>query len=546
MPTDPLTPQNDQSVKLSVTVKSQLERKYNDAALEKIRAEIGRWKKADADRGIRTVHVEVDNSEDETMKEQVLEPVSGDATPEKIKQVIDLLWDKLTPDYLVLFGGHDIIPMFEVTNPTYLWEDEDNDKTVLTDNPYASSAPFSKDDENSYQVPDRVIGRIPDMVSAAGDNGRNGDPEWFVEYLKTARNWESKSKSFYKEHYVICTGEAKEAGMQCVYKAFEPPTLPPLICPPDSDDSARGRQQLSAPLHMIKCHGNKNDATFWGFEDESKDKPHAAITSATLRQLPYSEGSTVVAAMCCYGAQIFSPKDADTWPLASTYLRKGALGFVGSTMKAWVGLEDMSAADWIVADYLRRVLEGASIGRAFLESKQDNPGYHYTRGHVLGPEEKKTVIEYILLGDPSIHPVSSVPDCANELAIQERRQRRVARALIGAGMRNLLPTRYNVTAEEKDKATEVFTSKLAQDAIKNLKGFNIRPTAVRVHRLDTRFPESPETARDRSAVKSRQSLEFYWHGKRDRGGEQDKQLCLLKVETDLQRRPWRASVLCTS
>src|SRR5258708_6912323 len=73
------------------------------------------------------------------------------------------------------------------------------------------------------------------------------------------------------------------------------------------------------PWHMIKCHGNKNDATFWGFEDESKDKPHAAITSATLRQLPYSEGSTVVAAMCCYGAQIFSPKDADTWPLASTY-----------------------------------------------------------------------------------------------------------------------------------------------------------------------------------------------------------------------------------
>ena len=47
-------------------------------------------------------------------------------------------------------------------------------------------------------------------------------------------------------------------------------------------------------------------------------------------------------------------------------------------MMAWVGLDEMSAADWIVTDYLRRVLEGASIGRAFLESKQDNPGYDDT------------------------------------------------------------------------------------------------------------------------------------------------------------------------
>jgi len=53
---------------------------------------------------------------------------------------------------------------------------------------------------------------------------------------------------------------------------------------------------------------------------------------------------------------------------------KGDHCYVGSTKKAWVGLDDMRGADWIVTDYLGRVLEGASIGRAFLESKQDNPG----------------------------------------------------------------------------------------------------------------------------------------------------------------------------
>src|SRR5205814_649881 len=125
------------------------------------------------------------------------------------------------------------------------------------------------------------------------------------------------------EQCVICTGEAKEAGMKCVRKAFEPPTLSLFICPPDSDDSVLVQDRLSKPVHMIKCHGNKNDPTFWGFleSDENKEDRRQAITSATLKER--LEPGTVVATMCCYGAQIFSP-EADRWPMASTYLRNGA------------------------------------------------------------------------------------------------------------------------------------------------------------------------------------------------------------------------------
>ena len=99
-------------------MKSRLESKYNTDALNKIKAAVERWKNADADRGIHTVHVEVDNPEDETMKEQGVPPVSGEATAEKIKQAVDVLWNKLEPDYLVLFGGDEIVPMFQVPNPS--------------------------------------------------------------------------------------------------------------------------------------------------------------------------------------------------------------------------------------------------------------------------------------------------------------------------------------------------------------------------------------------------------------------------------------------
>jgi Peptidase family C25 len=379
------------------------------------------------------------------------------------------------------------------------------------------------------------------MVSAHGETGRNGDPAWFTDYLETATNWESKPDSFYNQPYVICTDEAKEAGMKCVQKAFPTSTLPLLICPPDSDISTP-HQRLSAPLHMIKCHGNKKDATFWGFPefDENKDKPYAAITSATLKE--YLEPRTVVATMCCYGAQIFSPKNADTWPLASTYLRKGALGYVGSTMMAWVGLGKMSGADWIVTAYLKSVLEGESIGLAFLKSKQDYHRHDGIRGRVIDVEGQKTLIEYILLGDPSIHPVSSLQSSMGTLAVQERQQRRVVGRMMAAGIGKLLPTRSPATYEEEAKATEVYASKVAKDAIKNLKGFSFEPEAVRVQRVDTRFPDLLETKG--GLIQIRQSLEYYWTGKRERGGH--KQLCLLKVETDLQSTPWRASITHTS
>jgi hypothetical protein len=379
------------------------------------------------------------------------------------------------------------------------------------------------------------------MVPAPGDTGRNGDPAWFIEYLETATKWESKPDSFNREPYVICTDEAKEAGKKCVLKAFPPPTLPLLICPPDSDTSTP-HDRLSSPLHMIKCHGSKKNATFWGFlgSDEKHEDPCPAITSATLKEC--LKPGTVVATMCCYGAQIFSPKDADTWPLASTYLRKGALGYVGSTMMAWVGPDKMGAADCIVTAYLNSVLEGESMGLALLKSKQDYHRHDGIRGRFIDVAGEKTLIEYILLGDPSIHPVSSWQCFVGTLAVQERQQRRVAGAMMAAGIRQLHPTRSPATREQKAKANEVFASKVAKDAMKNLKGFSFKPEAVRVQKVETQFRDSPETTR--GPIQKRQSLEYYWSGRRVRGVHS--QLCLLRAETDLEGRPWRASVMHTS
>jgi Peptidase family C25 len=510
-------------------VKRHLERKYDPASLTKINTAIEDWIEADANRGIHTVHVEVDNSKDNEIRKRRVRPVSGRVTPLKIKRAIDDLWKRLRPKYLVLFGGDDIVPMFRVPNPTLYWRKgvTDWDRMLPTDNPYASSKPFRPQEISSYLVPDRVIGRIPDMRSIAR---ARGDPAWLVDYLKTATCWTSNPPNFYKKTYAVCTSESSSAGRECM-QFISKPVSDLLISPPTRDTSTSARNRLSARLHLIKCHGTRLDANFWG-----KGKRFVrAIKSTTLKEC--LKPGTLVSTTCCWGAQIFSPNARHArrgrWPLASTYLRKGAFAFVGSTGRAWFGGPTMGFADYIVADYLKWILRRASIGRAFLESKHGYMCYYLEGGGTPDALDQKTLIEYVLLGDPSIHPVRrkvSHPESA--LDAQERAQRRVVHARRAREIRKLLPKRAPATLADRARAKDVFNSAqsaLGKHMIKELAKFEIKPAAARVAKLETRL-----------GIQNRQSLEYYWAGKRV--GDEQTQTCLMRAETDLDGNLYRTYV----
>jgi Peptidase family C25 len=510
------------TLKLSVTVNCHLERKYKPDALKQIDAAIQAWINADAKkRGICTVHVAVDDPaamlqvwRDYFPEAPRVRPVLGRVTARKIKRAIDDLWEQLAPDYLVLFGGTDIVPMFVVDNPNYSAKGDD-DKKVSTDSPYASSFP-------SYLVPDRVMGRIPDVVS-------DRDPAWLVDYLATATSWKSKRASFYRETYAICCDQWRYPGKKCM-QYIPKPVSELFISPPTRDILTSARNRLSARLHMIQCHGSPKDTSFYGKKDGGRF--FQAITSATLR--PRLKPATVVATGCCYGAQVFSPKDPHAkkrgqWPMASTYLRKGAFGFVGSTMITLHDPFNMLLADSIVAEYLHSVLSGASIGRAFLDAKQIYLRRLIFQQHYgLDAGDEKTLIEYVLLGDPSIHPIIIGQRRAIALAAEDRELRRVVRKLEALQIRQLLPKRARATPS-RAMAKKVFTSAqlaLNKHVIKELKEFRIKPTAVRVQKVDT-----PLHGEGEARKAPRQSLEYHWSGRQVRDGQ--KQIRVLKAETDL-------------
>jgi hypothetical protein len=82
---------------------------------------------------------------------------------------------------------------------------------------------------------------------------------------------------------------------------------------------------------------------------------------------------------------------------------------------------------------------------------------------------------------------------------------------------------------------------LKKHVIEELKEFRIKATAVRVQKLDT-----PLHAKGEAWKTPRQSLEYYWSGRRVRDGQ--KQIGVLKAETDLDGNllPRRTRVIYSS
>ncbi len=541
------------SIKLIVTLRQNLAAKYSKADLTKLDKLIKAWIQADAQRGITSHCVALDDAAD--MGKFAAAPLAGVPTPQKVKRKIDQLWKLLSPDYLVLLGAQDVVPMFEVPNPSYDPKGDD-DTVVPTDNPYACSAPFVDGDIQSYLVPDRVVGRIPDMVA-------DSSLDWLRTYLDTAIAHTPQPAGHYADLYAICCDEWRRAGEETAQYLGHPKSGL-LVTPPVDNAAAQAQAALPRTLHAIKCHGAKLDPNFYG--QKGTAYPVALFSGTLAANLT---PGTLAAAMCCYGAQVYHPQDPaaqqnGAWPIASTYLRKGAVGFAGATMIAWVGVDTMLCADWIVAQYLKSASTGASIGRALLEAKQDFLRWLAQQGQSPGLAEQKTLIEFVLLGDPALHPVQSTmvpaavtaalrttrggagPRAVPNPSPLERRQRRLFRATLASSIRDAMPRREVVAAPRatRSAAAGPALADVARAALQDdFARFDVQPMPG-VVRVTAGAPPAGVLRGPALAAAARQqelTYEYYWTGRHDEGRFQ--QIRLLKIETDGQGQVLRTSVL---
>ena len=315
--------------------------------------------------------------------------VVGTSDQQGAKAAVDAIYHCHHPDYILLLGAPDVVPHIDLSNPMNGTPDDDDDPTVPSDVPYACAAGLSRQPRD-FVGPTRVVGRLPDLMGSQ-------DPAYLIKLLGTATHYAPRERSAYSGHFAISAKVWTKSTQESVANLFGPESAV-FTSPPSGPNWSK--IQLAPRLHFINCHGDTISPEFFGeFPEDHFTTAHRA------KHLPgrVTKGS-VVAAECCYGAELYEPLRARGQAgIANTYLAEGAYGFLGSTNIAYGPAEGQGQADLICQYFVESVLKGASLGRATLEARQR---FVAQFSHV-DPSDMKTAVQFILLGDPSLQPVKA-------------------------------------------------------------------------------------------------------------------------------------------
>jgi hypothetical protein len=220
-----------------------------------------------------------------------------------------------------------------------------------------------------------------------------------------------------------------------------------------------------APLaHFINCHGGPYDPRFYGQRGNSR--PTAALTGDAIKGK--IKPGTVASVECCYGAELYdSVKLSLPLPICQRYLIQGAYGYFGSSTIAYGPAEGNGAADLITQFFLLAVLDGASLGRAALLARQQF--VHQTTE--LDPMDLKTLGQFILLGDPSIHPAETTTPTNVPAGVDRHEADRLARRARRAKLRadgeflgEMKPTASRRSKVRKSASIQAALAKIARGA----------------------------------------------------------------------------------
>ncbi len=332
---------------------------------------------------------------------------------QQIKNMLDELDRRLGEDdldfhYLLLIGGDDLLPFARVPNPS-----EDADKLVPTDNLYASRDP-------TYIIPERATGRLPDM--GAGNTGaflelltratahRRGDTQpaapsgclglmWpWLQLLGSSR--QSAPKTLDRRF-----GLSAQVWAQASEKILTslPGTEPLRLCPPSGADNMPASWLADVPLAYFNLHGGADSPNWYGQRDMTTPSEGPLMPVAfTPDRVPAGHASGIVVySEACYGANIMGKTNQNS--IALRFLAERALAFVGSTVISYgVSAPPLTDADLLGHYFWQHMLEGKSSGDALLQAKLSFTQEMYRRQGYLDSDDMKTLVEFVLYGDPLV------------------------------------------------------------------------------------------------------------------------------------------------
>jgi hypothetical protein len=314
---------------------------------------------------------------------------------------------------LLIVGGPDVVPFHNLPNPV-----DDQDKEVPSDNPYTTR------DEN-YFFPEWPVGRLP---SGSGkDAGLLLDMlrqmtrryENHIEKEGRSNNWFSRMfkwmgyKLFSRKSGFGYTAAIWKGASESVFRPVGNPKSmfisPPFGINGSSGDSSRlkfglnrsAKKGVKLPknrLSYFNLHGLE-DSPYWygqcdpcinenGYEFPIALRPEDIAPKVTGKN---NKSPEVVFSESCYGSHI--KNKAIDEAISLKFLSTGTQAIVGSTCMSYGSINPpLIAADLLGFAFWKFLRDGLPAGEALY----------------LDGEDQKTIISFVLYGDPLIAPFSRV------------------------------------------------------------------------------------------------------------------------------------------
>ena len=341
---------------------------------------------SDSASGLTTVFLPVDDAA-KMAPYQVAPAIMGNEA--SFKAAVDAIYRKEKPSYIVLLGAPDLVPHISLDNPTFnpSAPTDDPDLHVTSDLPYACDAPFSSE-PSDFVGPTRVVTRLPDIQGAQS-------PDALLSALSHASTATSLSRQAYTQCLGVSAWVWSQSTSMSLAAVFGVVAKANNVPPSTYQWSA---QELGYRSHFFNCHGSPNTKQYFGQRAKRFPPSHDADYIAGK----LTEG-VVLAAECCYGAQLYDPARGNGLSIANTYIKEGAHAVWGSTTIAYGPSNKNGQADLICQYFFQEILAGSSVGMAALTARQRFAAQSAT----LSPTDLKTLIQFIALGDASIHPVAT-------------------------------------------------------------------------------------------------------------------------------------------
>lgn len=296
---------------------------------------------------------------------------------------------------LQIVGGPQVVPFHRLPNPV-----DDVDVDVPSDNPYATL------DEN-YFVPSWPVGRLP------GSKGNNAQP--LIDQINSVAKNRAQSQaadfSLFdwlggilrrsgQRHSFGYTAEVWRRASNSVYRPIGKPHAL-VISPPTGIKQIGKYQKQGTKLAYFNLHGLEDGAEWYGQRDplETPDgedypvalRPEDIVNSGRAPEIVFSEA--------CYGANIENKGVEDA--ISLKFLASGTKAVVGSTCTSYGSITTpLISADLLGKLFWNFLQEGYTAGAALQRAKIEMARQMDKRQGYLDGEDQKTLISFVLYGDP--------------------------------------------------------------------------------------------------------------------------------------------------